>query len=95
MKMKTKEELLILLKKRFPDCWFKEGQEFAPDYHTAIWSGSDSEIKGKPLLDAYSSSPVYILEVHRDMNRFLERHGWYAELYDVGTVFFFPNSVTK
>lgn len=89
--LKSKKELIELLQKRFPDCWFKDGEEFSNGYSTAIWSGEGSSIKGKPLLDAYTSSKKYTLEVHNDMHNFLEKHGWYAEKYDVGTVMFFPN----
>jgi len=90
--MKTsKEELIGLLQKRFPGCWFKDGTLFSQNYSTSIWSGEGSEIKGKPLINAYTSSKKYTLEVHNDMNNFLNRHGWYAELYDTGTVFFYPN----
>ena len=89
--MKTsKEKLIELLQKKFPDCWFKDGILFSQNYTTAIWSGEGSEIKGMPLLNAYTSSKKYTMEVHNDMDNFLKKHGWYAVLYDAGTVMFYP-----
>lgn len=90
--MKNQTEMLGLLQKKFPKCWFKDGGEFSKSHSGSIWSGEGSEIKGKPLLDAYTSSKKYTLEVHNDMVDFLDKHGWYPELYDSGTVFFYPNN---
>ena len=89
-KVLTKEELLDRLKRRFPKCWFKDGTLFSNNYSTAIWSGSDGTIRGKKMIDPYATSKLYILEVHYQLNNFLERHGWYAEMYDAGTVMFYP-----
>lgn len=88
----NKEKLLQLLEKKFPSCWFKDGELFSSNHSKAIWSGEGSRIKNKPLLDAYTSSKLYTLEVHNDMVKFLDKHGWYPEMYDAGTVMFYPNS---
>lgn len=89
--MKTKEELIPLLEKRFPDCWFKDGKLFSADNESSIWSGEGSTIDNMKLVDDYAQGKKYVLGVHVKMNNFLEKHGWYAELYDTGTVFFYPS----
>jgi len=85
----SKEELLELLKKKFPGCWFKDGALFSSSYQNSIWSGEGSSIDDMQLVNDYIESKKYELGVHVKMSKFLEKHGWYAELYDSGTVFFF------
>ena len=87
-----KEELIELLQKKFPQCWFKDGGEFSNSNSSSIWSGEGSTIKGKKLVDNYTDSKDYVLAVHKSMVKFLDKHGWYPELYDSGTVFFYPNN---
>lgn len=89
--MKTKTELLKILKKEFPNCWFKDGEDFSSSHKNSIWSGEGSHINGENLVDDYTTGKKYILGVHHKMDAFLTKHGWYHELYDSGTVFFYPN----
>lgn len=89
--MKTRDEILTLLEKKFPNCWFKEGEKFASSFQGSIWSGSDSTIDGLKLVDDFAQGKKYIIGVHCKMDAFLKKHGWYHELYDCGTVFFYPS----
>ena len=89
--MKTRDELLELLEKKFPDCWFKEGEMFGSGHAGSIWSGEGSIIDGMDLVNDYAQGNKYIMGVHHKMDAFLEKHGWYHELYDSGTVFFYPS----
>lgn len=87
--MKTKEELLKLLEKKFPGCWFKDGALFSSSHKNSIWSGEGSSIDDMQLINDYIESKKYVFGVHVKMLNFLKKHGWYAELYDSGTVFFY------
>lgn len=91
MELTSKEKLIELLRNKFKDCWFKDGAEFSDNHPTAIWSGEGSVIDNMNLVNDYSESKRYIMGVHEKMDAFLKRHGWYHELYDTGTVMFYPN----
>lgn len=89
--MKTRDEMLTLLEKKFPNCWFKKGEMFGSGHADSIWSGEGSSIDGMNLVDDYAHGNKYIIGVHHKMDAFLKKHGWYHELYDSGTVFFYKS----
>lgn len=88
---KTRDEMLELLKKKFPGCWFKDGEDFSDRHTNSIWSGEGSVIDDMNLVDDFAQGKKYVLGVHHKMDEFLTRHGWYHELYDSGTVFFYQS----
>lgn len=89
--MTDRTKLMQLLAKRFPSCWFKEGELFSEEQAGAIWSGSDSKIDDLPMLNVYASSnKKYYGGIHLKLYNFLKRHGWYNLYYDAGTTFFYP-----
>lgn len=95
--MKTQEEMLELLKKKYPKLSLKKSEEFSPNYKNGIWSYGDKELKAKDgfvLIDYYATNHTkkqrYEFGVHIELRSFLEKHGWYAEWYDVGTIMFWP-----
>lgn len=95
-----REELMDKLRKKFPNVWIKKGEEFGPDYRTAIWTGAEGTTfvdknKKIPAFNVMSSvshfkSKDYVHEVHKRLADFLANEGWYAESYDPGTFFFYP-----
>ena len=90
--MKTRDELLELLEKNFPECWFKEGERFSSNHSNSIWSGEGSIIDDMNLVNDYANSKKYVMGVHHKMDEFLTKHGWRHEMHDSGTVFFYPNT---
>jgi hypothetical protein len=54
-----------------------------------IWTSGEDDLPAKdnfPLFNYYSDGKQYILGVHTEMYNFLEKHGWYAEWNDAGTI---------
>ena len=92
--MKTVEELMALLEKRFPNAWFKEGAGFSSGYKNAVWTGEDSYMgKGEkliPMFDYNNMGAKYQFGAHVDLCRFVEKHGYFVECYDGGTFFIWP-----
>jgi hypothetical protein len=104
-KFVPRDEMMELIKKRFPNIWVKPSEEFSNDKNYAgrgIWSGSESstwidDAKKIPAFNpygAYAYNPRldkdYENEVHKTLAKFLRDHGWFAEFYDDATVFFWP-----
>lgn len=94
----SRDEMMDLLKKRFPNLSMKKGEKFNDEQrrNRSIWvmaEGSSFVDKDKKV-EAFNvkdpSDNRYELEVHKTLNNFLEKNGWYAESYDAGTFFFWP-----
>lgn len=97
-KVPTRDEMIVLLNKRFPNIWTKKSEEFYndPKKNTGIWTGAE----GSTFVDIHKKVPAfnvydigdknYIDEVHKTLHKFLKDHGWYTESYDAGTFFFYP-----
>ena len=45
---------------------------------------------GVPFFDYYDQSPAYVFGVLSNLSNLVERHGWYFEWYDAGTIMCFP-----
>jgi hypothetical protein len=85
------EKKMKFLAKKFPNMWFKDGGEFSPDHVGTIWTGEGSYLNDLFPVDAfdyygYSST----MGVHPAVHKALDRQGLYAEFYDAGTVFLYP-----
>ena len=89
--MTNRNELIEILEKEFPGCYFKEGEFFSSTHKSTIWSGEGSIIDDMEMLNTHSLSEEYIMGVHKKMVDFLDEHGWYHQTHDSGTVFFYPN----
>lgn len=86
--------MLAALRENFPTCWFRPGEEFAPEYAGQIWSGEGSTIKDPVgnYWDAFESGdPLYNQSggVHPDIYKLLRERGWAVDWYDPGTVLIF------
>lgn len=85
-----REELKQLLKTKFPHMWLKDSEEF-DGTKGLIWTGEGSHIGDEfetPMFNYYDRREViYSMGVHKKLNEFVNKHGWYCEFYDPGTVF--------
>ena len=85
----SRERLLKILRDKYPDAWFKKGENFDSEYEGSIWTGEGSMDDGIPLFDVYGPSSLYELGVYKELADLLDKHGWYAEQYDAGTFFLY------
>ena len=88
-KQKAKQVILTALRERFPDCQFRDGEEFDGDPDCIAWSGEGSTIVVDGVeweaFDTYADNSAYDMGVHREMYRFAEERGFFWEAYDCGT----------
>ena len=84
--MKSRNQLLKELKQKYPKGWFKTSEDF-DGQKGAIWSGECSYKDGIPLFEYYPEyEGIYEGGVLKELNSYLDKHGWYVEWYDAGTV---------
>lgn len=89
--MTTRDELMVLLKNKFPNIWTKPSEEFNGK-GGAVWTGTDSYIdsnKKIPAFNPFGSNKKYEMDVHVDLVKFLNKYGYYVESYDCGTYFIY------
>ncbi len=94
----SRDEMIVLLNKKFPNIWTKKSEDFYndPKENRGIWTGGEGSTfvdaaKKKEAFNIHGNDPKnYIDEVHKNLYKFLEEHGWYTESYDAGTFFFYP-----
>lgn len=89
--MKNREELIEILRREYPKMWTKFGEQFNGS-DGAIWTGEGSMTKEDyPLFDYNSDSSLYVMGTWKPLYDLLDKHGWYCEWYDSGTVLIYPN----
>jgi len=89
--MKTVEELIELLKVKFPLAWFKHGEGFSRDMDTAVWTGEGSYVREDvQMFDYNAMGSDYQFGAHIELCEFVEEHGYFVECYDAGTFFIYP-----
>jgi hypothetical protein len=76
------------LAKQFPQVWLKDGEEFSKGYEDTIWTGEGSEVDGDYAFSKYAFQDT--MGVHPKLVKALDKLGLYAEFYDGGTVFIYP-----
>ncbi len=74
--------------KAFPDCWFKEGDEWSQN--AQVWSGEGSMIGDEEAFNYNSwecdpSEQVWTMGVHNDLMAFADEHDCHWEANDPGT----------
>ena len=82
----SEQTVLNKLKKAFPDCWFKPGNEFNGG-NCAAWSGEGSTINDVPAFNYNSwefdpTEQTWTMGIHNDLFRFVEKLGYYWEAND-------------
>jgi hypothetical protein len=77
------------LQAMFPEMWFKDGGEFRDNDANSIWTGEGSYIDGNSAFSSYGYSET--MGVHPKLDKALSKLDLWAEFYDAGTVFIYPN----
>lgn len=91
MNKPTRDELIALMNKRYPNIWTKPSELF-DGRKDAVWTGTDSYMDKDKKIPAFNDaieSKKYDLGVHVDLVKFLAKHGYYTEAYDCGTFFIY------
>ena len=89
-----RDELMNILKAKYPNMFMRTTEEFRSGYNGGIWSSGEDGLPaedGMPLFEYYAEDPNekrYILGVHKEIYNLLEEHGWFAEWNDPGTIMF-------
>ena len=84
----TREQMMELLKAKYPNMFLRTTEEF-DGCKDGIWTSgeeSPSAKDGFPLFNYYAEGNRYDLGVHTEIYDFLEGHGWYGEWHDCGTI---------
>ena len=92
----SREELVLLLVGKFPElnCMLTEDFFGLGGTMNGIWlSGEDgiTDKKGNVLFNYYNNGSTYKFGVINHFCEFIEKHGWYAEWYDAGTLMLWEN----
>jgi hypothetical protein len=84
----TREKLIEALSTKYPKMFLRTSEEFSGS-NGGIWTSGEESLPAKdgfPLFDYYAEGKRYEIGVHTEIYKFLEKHGWYAEWYDCGTL---------
>lgn len=82
-----KQTLIDELNKAFPVVMAAPAEEFYGRDSCGIWlRGSEQTIDGVPVFDTYNDAQP----VHRELERMINKAGWYWEPYDSGTLMVYP-----
>jgi hypothetical protein len=88
--MSTREEMIKVLGELFPITGTTE------DFNGSeggIWICAECgylNAVGVPFFDYYARERIYDFGVLSNLKRLAERHGWYFEWYDAGTIMAYP-----
>jgi len=91
----NRDALITALEEKIPNHTFRPSEDF-DGTEGAVWTSGEDEatFKGREVFDYYSQdggSKQYTFGVLNSIHRFLEKHGWYCEWYDPGTVMIFES----
>ena len=91
--MTSREKLMKLLADKYNGMFLRTTEEFNGG-DGGIWSSAENGLSSKygfTLFDYYTENySRYEFGVHNELVTFLDKHGWYTEWYDAGTVMFYP-----
>lgn len=91
--MKSRSQVIKLLEKKYPKMMLNLSEDFNGT-EGGIWTSGEDHLSAKDdysLFNYYSEDHTrYDLGVHKEIGELLEKHGWYAEWYDAGTVMLWP-----
>lgn len=85
---KTRQQMMELLEAKYPKMFLRTTEQFNGN-KGGIWTSGEDDLPAKdgfPLFNYYGEGKRYELGVHTEIYSFLEKHGWYAEWYDAGTI---------
>lgn len=91
----NREALIEILQAKYPNIRLANSEDFDGG-KDGIWvrSTEDEETAkdGYLLFNYYAIDNKeirYVFGVHREIGNLLEKHGWYGEWYDAGTILFY------
>jgi hypothetical protein len=90
--MTSVDQLEELITKKFPGVWIKPGSHMGYSDKSLI-SGEGSEHKGKEVFNYWTEDwkeTTYRMKVLIEFADFVEKHGYYVEFIDSGTVAISP-----
>lgn len=88
---KTRDEMMELLEGKYPNMFLRTTEEFDGS-KGGIWTSGEDGLTAKDgfkLFNYYAEDfqeKRYIFGVHKEIRSLLEKHGWFAEWYDCGTI---------
>jgi hypothetical protein len=86
-----REKLIKIISEKYPKIVLRTTEEF-DGTEGGIWTSGENGFPAKdgfPLFEYYAShGKRYDMGVHKDINKILDKHGWYAEWNDPGTIMF-------
>jgi len=92
----SRAKLIKILEGKYPSIRLADSEDFNGS-KGGIWVRSTEDgmtaKDGRNLFDYYAEDNAeirYVFGVHREIGDILEKHGWYGEWYDAGTMFFYP-----
>jgi hypothetical protein len=92
--MNTRDDVIQKLNEKYPKLTLDTSEAFNQS-NGGIWvKGTENGITakdGKKLFNYYAEQKIYELGVHNEINKFVEKLGWYFEWYDCGTIFIYEN----
>ena len=89
--MKTREEMLVILGDLFPITGTTEDFDGSQG---GIWICGESgylNARGVRFFDYYAEDESYELGVLTNLRKLANKHGWFFEWYDAGTIMVYPN----
>lgn len=89
--MKTREEMMVILGELFPITGTTEDFDGSEG---GIWICAECDYlnaRGVPFFDYYEESRAYTFGVLSNLWNLVEKHGWYFEWYDPGTIMVYPD----
>ncbi len=89
--MTSREEMMKLLGKKLPIVGTTEDFDGSPDGIWICGEGGYSNKEGIPYFDYYDLGGLYTFGVLDELWNYAEKHGWYFEWYDAGTIMAYPD----
>jgi hypothetical protein len=84
----TREKMMELLEAKYPQMFLRTTEQFNGG-KGGIWTSGEDDLPAKDgfaLFNYYAEGNRYQFGVHNEIYNFLEKHGWYAEWHDCGTI---------
>jgi hypothetical protein len=85
----SREKLMGLLEKKYPNMFLRTTEEFNGN-KGGIWTSGEESPSCKDGLEMFDywteNHTKYNLGVHKEIYDYLEKHGWYCQWYDCGTM---------
>jgi hypothetical protein len=92
--MKSRSQVIKLLETKYPKMSLRTTEDFNGT-EGGIWTSGEDHLPAKDghsLFNYYSENYTrYSLGVHEEIYSLLEKHGWYAEWHDAGTIMLWPD----